>query len=116
MQGVLELAPCVPFPVLPALRGFRFPQHAAVCSPSRPSEVYTPVRGAHTRCSELTYRFSDITLCTLLVRSCRWSGYAPFYGRPAPCSVANYEPVTLDLLQGAQLMENIGECPLLPTV
>ena len=35
------------------------------------------------------------------------------FGRPAPCSARCYEPLTLDYLEGTQLIEEVGECTLL---
>jgi len=36
--------------------------------------------------------------------------------RQAPCSECYHESLTLVLLEGAQLIEQVGECTLLPTV
>jgi len=66
--------------------------------------------------SELIYRYRNETPCARLIHSCRWSWPRPFLGLPAPCSVRYYEPLTLILLQGAQLIEKVDECTLPPTV
>jgi len=68
------------------------------------------------RRSELIYRYRVETRCTFLVRSRPWSWRSSFMGLPAPCSVCHYEPLTLVLLQGSQLIEKIRECTLFSTV
>jgi hypothetical protein len=66
--------------------------------------------------SKLICRYRNKTPCARLVRSCRWSWRSPFLGHPSPWSVRYYEPLTLIPIRGAQLIEKIGECTLLPTI
>jgi len=44
------------------------------------------------------------------------AGPLAFLGHPAPCSACYYEPLSLVLLQGTQLIEKIRESMLLLTV
>jgi len=115
MRGVLELSP--PFHLL-------LGQRSVLCYILRtpltlfhlhPLE-YTPQFMVCIRCSELIYRYRAGTLCALFVRSCPWSWRSLVRDHPATCSVCYNQPLTLVLLQGAQLIEKIRKCPLLTTV
>jgi len=44
------------------------------------------------------------------------AGVVPCLGLPSPCSVRYYESLTFILLQGAQQIEKVRECTLLPTI
>jgi len=66
--------------------------------------------------SELICRYCDETLCAFFIRSRRWSGCTPVLGYLAPCSECDCGPLTPALLQGAQRIEKVGKCSLLPAV
>jgi hypothetical protein len=69
----------------------------------------------HTGRLEIIYQYCDKTVCTFLVRSRRWSRCA-FFGRPSRRSVCYYENFSRVLLEGAQLIDEVGECTLFPIV
>ena len=57
------------------------------------------------QCSKSIYRYYNKTPCALRIRSRRGIWCTPLLGRPAPCSVRYYEPLTFILLQGTQFTE-----------